>query len=102
MLAAEDRQVLVQEGPGGAGVEGAEAQGHEEEGDAFERRLAPEDRALVEHMLSCTVIGTREMVREGLDAFVARTGADELMVTGMIFDHQARLRSFERCAEAFR
>jgi luciferase family oxidoreductase group 1 len=68
----------------------------------FERRLGPEDRALVEQMLSCTVIGTRDLVREGLGAFVARTGADELMVTGMIFDHQARLHSFELCAEAFR
>ena len=33
-------------------------------------------------------------------AFIARTGADELMVTSQIFDHQARLRSFAIAAEA--
>ena len=35
----------------------------------------------------------------GLDAFVARTGADELMVTANIYDQAARLRSFEIVAE---
>ncbi len=39
------------------------------------------------------------MIRSGLEAF-ARTGADELMVTAQIFDHGARLRSFEITAEA--
>jgi hypothetical protein len=38
-------------------------------------------------------------VREQVAAFVARTGADELMVTSQIYDHQARLRSFEILAE---
>jgi hypothetical protein len=40
------------------------------------------------------------MVRRGLEAFIARTGADEIMVTSQIFDHAARLRSFEITAEA--
>jgi hypothetical protein len=39
-------------------------------------------------------------VREGLRAFVASTGADELMVTAQIFDHAARKRSFEILARA--
>jgi hypothetical protein len=34
-------------------------------------------------------------VRRALEAFVARTGADELMITSQIFDHKARLRSYE-------
>jgi hypothetical protein len=34
-------------------------------------------------------------VRRETEAFIARTGADELMITAQIFDHQARLRSFE-------
>src|SRR5271166_5605105 len=38
-------------------------------------------------------------VRDGLDAFVRRTGADELMVTANIFDHEKRKRSFEIVAE---
>jgi hypothetical protein len=30
-----------------------------------------------------------------LKSFIERTGADELMITAQIFDHAARLRSFE-------
>ena len=50
--------------------------------------------------LAYSVVGSRETVRQGLVEFVAGTGADELMVTAQIFDHQARLRSFEITAEA--
>ena len=39
-------------------------------------------------------------MRRGLQAFAERTGADELMVTAQVFDHAARLRSFEIAAEA--
>jgi hypothetical protein len=39
-------------------------------------------------------------VRRQLQAFAARTGADELMITSQVFDHAARLRSFEIAAEA--
>jgi hypothetical protein len=38
-------------------------------------------------------------VRRGLDDFIHRTGADELMVTANIFDHAKRKRSFEIVAE---
>ncbi len=46
-------------------------------------------------MLSCSAIGTAETVRDALAAFVARTGADELMIASSIFDHAARRRSYE-------
>jgi alkanesulfonate monooxygenase SsuD/methylene tetrahydromethanopterin reductase-like flavin-dependent oxidoreductase (luciferase family) len=46
------------------------------------------------------VVGSPETVRRGLDAFIARTGADEIMITAQIFDHAARLRSFEIAAAA--
>ncbi|MDB4882745.1 MAG: luciferase-like [Gemmatimonadetes bacterium] len=68
--------------------------------DAYEQELSPMARAALEEMLSCTVIGSPETVREGLRAFVASTGADELMVASQIFDHAARLRSYEITAEA--
>ena len=38
----------------------------------------------------------------GIAAFAARTGADELILTGQIYDHAARLRSFEIAAAAAR
>ena len=50
-------------------------------------------------MLSCTVVGSPETVREGLREFAERTGADELMITSQIFDHAARLRSYEITAD---
>jgi alkanesulfonate monooxygenase SsuD/methylene tetrahydromethanopterin reductase-like flavin-dependent oxidoreductase (luciferase family) len=46
-----------------------------------------------------TVCGSPDSVREGLAAFIARTGADELMVTAQVFDHAARVRSYEITAE---
>jgi luciferase family oxidoreductase group 1 len=64
----------------------------------YERGLGPQERAILEHALSCSFAGTPEQVKKGLDAFVARTGADELMVVSQMFDHAARLRSYELVA----
>jgi luciferase family oxidoreductase group 1 len=41
------------------------------------------------------VVGGPETVRRGVSRFVEETGVDELMTTAMIYDHAARLRSFE-------
>ena len=46
------------------------------------------------------VVGSPETVRRGIEAFLERTQVDELMVTSMIYDHPARLRSFELIAQA--
>jgi luciferase family oxidoreductase group 1 len=62
--------------------------------------LPLEGRALLRQVLTCSAIGNRQMVRERIEAFVERTGADELMITSQIYDHQARLRSYEIVAEA--
>ncbi|MGK3965568.1 LLM class flavin-dependent oxidoreductase [Sorangium sp. So ce118] len=67
--------------------------------EGFERELGPMERAGLEQMLSCAAVGSPETVRRGLGAFIERTGADELMVTTMIFDHAARVRSFEITAQ---
>ena len=56
--------------------------------------LSPVELSLVGQALSCAVAGSPETVRRGLADFIARTGADELMITAQIFDHAARLRSF--------
>jgi len=60
--------------------------------------LAPVERATIAHALRCAVVGSPETVRKGLKDFVIQTGADELMVTAQIFDHGARMRSFELLA----
>jgi luciferase family oxidoreductase group 1 len=58
-------------------------------------RLNPMERSILEQTLSSAIVGTADTVRSGLEAFAERTGADELMVTSQVFDHAARLRSFE-------
>jgi luciferase family oxidoreductase group 1 len=67
--------------------------------DDLEARLDPRARAMLDNALACSVVGGPEAVRRGLQAFVDRTGADELMVTSQIFDHGARLRSFAILAD---
>jgi luciferase family oxidoreductase group 1 len=67
--------------------------------DDFEAGLDRYARAILADALSCAVVGGPQTVRDGLAAFVASTGADELMVTAQIFDHAARKRSFEILAE---
>jgi luciferase family oxidoreductase group 1 len=64
--------------------------------------LPPQARAVLDDVLSCSAIGSPETVARGLREFVERTGADELMITSQIFDHQARLRSYEITAAAAR
>jgi luciferase family oxidoreductase group 1 len=54
----------------------------------------------VDNALRESVVGSPEKVQSGITAFIRKTGVDELMVTGQIFDHAARLRSFEIVAEA--
>jgi alkanesulfonate monooxygenase SsuD/methylene tetrahydromethanopterin reductase-like flavin-dependent oxidoreductase (luciferase family) len=65
----------------------------------YARRIGPAERAMLEGMLSCSAIGSPARVRSSLEAFITRTGADELMITSQIFDHAARLRSYEIVAE---
>ena len=61
----------------------------------FEDQLSPPERAMIGQALSSTAVGSRETVRSGLESFISRTGADELIVTSQIFDHAARLKSYE-------
>jgi luciferase family oxidoreductase group 1 len=61
--------------------------------------LPPEALGMLESVLSCSAIGSPETVKQSLDAFIARTGADELMITSQIYDHAARLRSYEITAQ---
>lgn len=50
--------------------------------------------------LSCSVVGGPAKVKQGIADFIAQTGADELMVTGSVWDHTKRLRSFEIAAQS--
>jgi luciferase family oxidoreductase group 1 len=63
-------------------------------------RLDEASRAMLGHALSQAIVGSPAMVQAKLAEFIERTGADEVMVTSSIFDHGARLRSFEIVAQA--
>jgi luciferase family oxidoreductase group 1 len=65
----------------------------------LESKLPGEVLPLLRSMKDRAVVGSRETVRAGVEAFAARTGADEIMVTAQIFDEAARMRSFEIIAE---
>ena len=52
----------------------------------------------VSRMLECSVVGSPETVRAGLELLIKRTRADELMIVSDIFDHATRLRSFDLVA----
>jgi luciferase family oxidoreductase group 1 len=67
--------------------------------EGYEERISPSEKMMLDQLSPGTVFGSPDSVREGLAAFIARTGADELMVTAQIFDHAARVRSYEIAAE---
>ncbi|MFC4728936.1 LLM class flavin-dependent oxidoreductase [Coralloluteibacterium thermophilus] len=60
---------------------------------------SPMEQAGVEHALAESFVGTVDTVTDGLRRFVERTRVDELMINGQIYDHAARLRSFELAAQ---
>jgi luciferase family oxidoreductase group 1 len=65
----------------------------------YRDKVGPAERALLDSVLSCATIGPPETVRRGLQEFIERTGANELMITSQMFDHGARLRSYEIAAQ---
>jgi luciferase family oxidoreductase group 1 len=65
----------------------------------FDAQLDPYARAILADSQACAIVGAADTVRRGLDDFIAHTGADELMVTANIFDHDKRKRSFAIVAE---
>jgi luciferase family oxidoreductase group 1 len=66
--------------------------------DSLDGLVTPIERAGVDHALALAIVGSPDTVRQGLEEVIALTRADELMVTAQIFDHAARLKSFELVA----
>jgi luciferase family oxidoreductase group 1 len=69
--------------------------------DALAYDYAPADRARIKANRARMSVGAPATIKPRLDALLAATKADELMVTSMIFDHAARKRSYELLAQAF-
>jgi len=66
--------------------------------DDIETYWQPHEKAGVERALACSVVGDRDTVHRGVETFIDRHRPDELLLVANVFDHQARLRSFEIAA----
>ena len=66
------------------------------------RRWGSGERAILDRVLACSAVGSPATVKKWLNDFTARTGADELIIASQIFDHAARLRSYEIAADALK
>ncbi len=67
---------------------------------AYKESLPHPHGAMLDQVMSCSAIGAHASVAAQIDAFVQSTTADELMITSQIYDHGARLRSFEIAARS--
>ena len=63
--------------------------------EGYWEKIDSAERALLDSVLSCAAVGSPETVRTATAAFIERTGANELMLACSVFDHKARLRSYE-------
>jgi luciferase family oxidoreductase group 1 len=67
--------------------------------DDIETYWSPAEKTQASRMLTYAFVGSRETIRDKLRRFVDLTKADEVMVASAIYDHAARLRSYEILAE---
>ena len=70
--------------------------------DSIDDHCSPAERAAIDQRTRCSAIGAPETVGRRLRELIRQTQADEIIATAQIFDHKARLRSFEIAAEQFR
>ena len=68
--------------------------------DDIETYWLPAEKAQATRMLARSIVGSPRTVGAGVEALVAETGADELMIVSDVYDHAARLRSFQLIADA--
>ena len=59
----------------------------------------PAEKHHASHMLKYSIVGSAATVRKGLEEFVSLRKADELMIVTSVYDHEARIRSYQMVAE---
>jgi luciferase family oxidoreductase group 1 len=69
--------------------------------DNIDEYWTPAEKRQASRMLEYSFVGSKETVRRGLESFVELTKADELMVVCSLYDHAARVRSYEIVAEVY-
>src|SRR5450432_559829 len=66
--------------------------------DDIESYWSPAEKAQAMRMLARSIVGSPDTIRSGVNALIAETRADELMIVCDVYDHATRLRSFELIA----
>ena len=67
--------------------------------DDIETYWTPAEKEQASAMLKYSFVGSLGTVRSGLQQFIDETGVEELIVASAIYDHPARLRSYEILAQ---
>src|SRR6185312_16022452 len=67
--------------------------------DDIDAYCSPLEKAMIDEALSRSFVGSPETIERGLRSFLVETRVDELMLAANIYDHTARLRSFEIAAQ---
>jgi luciferase family oxidoreductase group 1 len=67
--------------------------------DDIDSYWTPQEKASASQTLLCSVVGSPETAKRGLLKFIEVTQPDEIIATAHIYDHNARLRSFELLAQ---
>jgi luciferase family oxidoreductase group 1 len=67
--------------------------------DSMDGRWSDAEREGLGHALALAIVGSPQTVRRRLESFIARTRADEIIMTSQIYDHRARVRSYEIVAD---
>ena len=70
--------------------------------DDIDAYWTPAEKYAAGGMLTHSIVGSRATVKAGLERFVTKNEADELLVVTSVFDHEARKRSYEIVAELWR
>ncbi|WP_321325553.1 LLM class flavin-dependent oxidoreductase [uncultured Parasphingorhabdus sp.] len=67
--------------------------------EGYRESLPPQAQSMLGQIMQGSAIGAPEAVKQGVESFVKRTGADELIISGSIFDQAAREKSYTIAAE---
>ena len=65
----------------------------------LESRISPHEKMMLDELQTASMVGSPETVHRELEAFIALTAADELIISAQIYDHSARCRSYEIAAD---
>lgn len=67
--------------------------------EGYWESLGAMEQATLQQMLTCSAIGSADTVRQKITEFASLTQVDEIMLAGMIYENEARLKSFEIAAD---